>query len=96
MSYLPLTNNPEEEFSSTINEILYNFRQLWNTEYEFWVLDILDADLNEIVLGVKIVAKTYLLQQFPEIPFDLYSSREADPSRNNLNEFNLEVSVKDV
>ncbi len=92
---LPLTNNPEESFNISIFDIIYNFRQLWN-EYGFWTLDIKDADGIVLVYGVKIVAGHPLLEQYPEIPFDLLNSTEIDPTRNNLDEFQLEVISKDV
>jgi len=93
--YLPLTNNPEESFSISINEVLYNFRQLWNT-YGFWTLDISDADGNVLVYGVKIITKEFILRQYPQIRFDLRSLNDNDPDRDNLSEFKLEVIDKDV
>jgi hypothetical protein len=95
MAYLPLTNNPEELFSVSILETVYNFRQLWNTNYEFWTLDILEADDNPLVYGVKLVTGSYLLEQYPQIPFDLISEADDDPSRDNLDEFILEVFDKE-
>lgn len=92
---LPLTNNPEESFNISIFDIIYNFRQLWN-EYGFWTLDIKDADGNVFVYGVKIIAGNLLLEQYPEIPFDLLNDTEVDPTRNTLDEFQLEVISKDV
>lgn len=92
---LPLTNNTEEKFSISIFDIIYNFRQLWS-EYGFWTIDILDADGAVIVYGVKLITKEFLLQQYPQIPFDLLSAAEVDPTRNNLDSFALEVSLKDV
>jgi hypothetical protein len=93
--YLPLVNNPEEKFNISINEIVYSFKQLWNTN-GFWTLDITDPDGVVLVYGVKLVTQLYLLIQYPHIPFDLYSSNELDPDRNSLNEFLLDVSIKDV
>lgn len=93
--YLPLTTNPEETFSISIFDIVYNFKQLRNT-LGFWTLDILDADGNVLVYGVRIVTQEYLLKQYPSIPFDLYSATETDPSRTNLDEFKLEIVDKDV
>ena len=92
---LPLTNNPEETFNISIFDIIYNFRQLWN-EYSFWTLDLKDADGNILVYGVKIVAGEFLLQQYPDIPFDLKNDTAIDPNRNNLDEFQLEIIDKDA
>ena len=93
--YLPLTNNPEEDFNVLINDSIYTFRQLWN-EIGFWTLDIKDVDGNSLVYGVKIITKEYILQQYPQIPFDLKSENNNDPGRQNLESFLLEVINKNV
>ena len=93
--YLPLTNNPEESFNISIFDIVYNIRQLWN-ENGFWTIDILDAQSTVLVYGVKIVTQHLILEQYPEIPFDLFSDDEADPGRNDLESFLLGVINKDV
>ena len=95
MIILPLTNNPEENFSISIFDNLYQFKQLWN-EYGFWTLDIKDADGTVLVYGVKIIAQEFLLRQYPHIDFDLYSAAVSDPIRTNLDSFNLGVYSKDV
>lgn len=92
--YLPLTNNPEETFNVSIFDIVYSFRQLWNT-LGFWILDINDNDGNKLVYGIKIITGEFLLRQYPGIPFDLKSIQSLDPTRNNLNEFLLEVTEKE-
>ena len=88
--YLPLTNNPEEKFSVSINDTLYNFRQLWS-EYGFWALDISLADGTILISGVKLVVQEDILGQYPNIPFGLLSSDDTDPERDNLEEFEFEV-----
>jgi len=91
---LPLTNNPSETFSIEIFESVYLFKQLWNT-LGFWTISISDVDNNPLVYGVKIVALTSLLRQYPNIRFNLLSTTAADPGRNDLAEFILEVIDKD-
>lgn len=93
--YLPLTNNPEESFNISINNIIYNFKQLWNT-IGFWTIDIKDADGNILVLGVKLIVQENILKQYPHIDFDLISSAEFDPIRDNLDTFQFEVINKDA
>ena len=93
--YLPLTNNPEENFNVSVFEIVYIFRQLWNG-IGFWALDIKDVDGNILVYGVKLITKEYLLQQYPQIPFELKSENETDPGRLDLESFLLEVTDKNV
>lgn len=92
---LPLTNNPEESFNISIFEMIYLFRQLWN-ENGFWTFDINDSNGNIIVYGVKVITKEFLLQQYPQLRFDLISEADSDPGRNNLDSFNLKVINKDV
>lgn len=94
--YLPLTNNPEETFKISIYDIVYNFRQLWCALYSAWSLDISDFNGDILVYGVKIITKEYILKQYAQVPFDLYSDNDSDPSRNNLNAFLLTVSDKNV
>ena len=91
---LPLTNNPSETFSFNINDTIYKFKQTWNTQ-GFWTLDIMDLDGNAFVYGVKIVTQTNLLPMHSNIPFNLRSEKELDPTRNNLNEFELIVTEKE-
>lgn len=93
--YLPLTNNPEESFNISIFDAIYSIRQLWNVN-GFWTIDILDAQLVILVHGVKIITKHFLLEQYPEIPFDLFSDDESDPSRSDLESFLIGVIDKNV
>jgi hypothetical protein len=94
---LPLTLNPEETFQITLFDIFYNIRQLWNTVGQFWTLDIRDSDNNALVLGVKLVCGIFLLDQYPQVRFNLKCDNDlTDPSRDNLTEFPFEVTNKDV
>lgn len=93
--FLPLTNNPEESFTTPIFGATYNFRQLWNVN-GFWTIDIMDAQMVVLVYGVKIVTKHLLLEKYPQIRFDLFSDADSDPGRNDLESFLIEVSNKDV
>jgi len=90
---LPLTNNPSESFNFNINDVVYKFKQKWNT-LGFWTLDILDTDGNPLVYAVKIVTRENLLNMYPNIPFDLRSKRDNDPTRDNLAEFELQILAK--
>ena len=93
--FLPLTNNPEESFSIAILGVTYNFKQLWN-DNSFWTIDIMDAQMAVLVYGIKIVTKHLLLEQYPQIRFDLFSDGESDPGRNDLESFLIGVVDKDV
>lgn len=91
---LPLSNNPSETFSFNINGSIYKFKQMWNTQ-GFWTLNIADVNSISFVNGVKLVTKTNILAMHPSLPFDLKSERDNDPTRDNLNEFELEILEKD-
>ena len=90
---LPLTTNPSESFNFNVNGEIYKFKQKWNT-LGYWTLDILNLDGVVFAYGIKLVTRTNLLLQYADIPFDLRSERLNDPDRNNLNEFELQISVK--
>lgn len=90
---LPLTNNPSESFNFNINDVIYKFKQKWNT-LGFWTLDVFDTDGNPLIYAVKIVAQENLLNMHPNIPFDLKSEKENDPTRDNLAEFELQILAK--
>lgn len=91
--FLPLTNNPEESFNISIDDLIYTFRQLWN-EYGFWTIDVSNADGVILVYGVKIITKELILKQYSQIPFDLISDNEFDPARLTLDSFLLDVVDK--
>ena len=95
MSTLPLTNDPERNFQVTILDIIYNIRQLWNT-IGYWAIDILDENNSVIIYGIKLVTKTELTAQYPEIRFNLRSENDSDPNRNNLDQLQLEITQKDA
>lgn len=96
MAKIPLTLNAEESFQIVIFENVYNLRQLWNRR-GFWTLDISDKDNNPIILSVKLVTGITLLKQYPQVGFDLKSdSLLADPSRNDLIDFEFNVINKNV
>lgn len=80
---LPLSSNPEDIYTVVILEVVYQVRQLWNT-LGFWTIDILDEEGSGICTGIKLVSKSYLMQQYPSIPFDLYINHAVEPDRDNI------------
>lgn len=88
-----LSLNAEEEFNSIILDSVYIFRQLRNT-LGYWSLSVSDEDGNPLVLGVKIVAGSFIFEPYANVPFDIYVPGNVDPTRNNLNEFVLEIWSK--
>ncbi len=91
---LPLTNNPSETFSFNINGEIFKFKQLWNA-MGFWTINISDANDTAIISGLKLITRENLLAMHPSITFDLRSERESDPTRNDLDQFELLILEKD-
>jgi hypothetical protein len=65
---LPVTENPNQIFTSTIpvdnNSIKFNFFLRYNTESNCWVLDILDSSSNNLISGINLVTGINLLEQY--------------------------------
>jgi hypothetical protein len=55
-----IPSDPFYEFSSTIDSIALTFNVRWNGRDLSWYFDVLDADRNPIVEGIKLVLGTYL------------------------------------
>jgi len=90
---LPLTNNPSETFSFNIKDEIYKFKQKWST-LGYWTIDILNIDGDPFVYGVKLITRENILDMHPAISFDLRSERPNNPTRNNLDQFELLVLEK--
>lgn len=91
---LKLSSSPEEAIKVVIDEVVYDFRQLWNT-LGFWTVDILtDDNTVPLVYGVKLVSGSFLLQQYVDIPFDIKIDSEVDPTRSNIENYILEIYSK--
>jgi len=90
---LPLSNSASESYTIVILNVTYQVIQRWNT-LGFWTLDFLDEFGLPLIYGVRIVTQTNLLEQYPQMPFDLFSSRAEDPTRDNLINFELEIIEK--
>lgn len=90
---LPVTSNPDEVYNIVILDTVYSIRQLYNTR-GFWTLSISDEDLNPIITGVKVVAGIFMLNQYPQIRFNLYIRDEVEPTRDNFDTLIIEVYSK--
>lgn len=89
-----LRNSAEDTFSLTIDEILYVFRQVWNTN-GFWILDVFDQNRVVIISGIRLVAGINLCDQYPEIRFNMLIDTDTDPTRDNLDLYPIEFYTKD-
>jgi hypothetical protein len=88
-----LNNSPEELFSLIIGDNSYTIRQLWNT-IGFWTIDIFDEQKVVIISGIKLVSGIFLLNQYPELNFDILIDTRFDISRNDLDQYPLQVYLK--
>ena len=90
---IKFSNDPENTFNTIILDTVYTFKTQRNT-LGFWSLGIFDEDGNPLVYSVKIVAGSFLMSQYPHILFDVYVPGDIDPTRSNLNEFEMEIWTK--
>lgn len=63
MIEIPVTNSPEQIFSLEIDQVVYNFRIIYNTRSMVWTMDILDNSKIEILSGITLVGGVNLLAQ---------------------------------
>lgn len=89
-----LSNSPEDVFNIVIEDVVYTFKTQRNT-LGFWTLGISKEDGTVLVYSVKIVAGSFLMNPYPQVPFDIYVPGDVDPTRQNLNEFEMEVWIDD-
>jgi hypothetical protein len=65
---IPLTSNPNQTFTSTIpvdgKAIKLNFFLRYNTEAEYWVLDVYDSNNNSLIVSLNLVCGLNLLEQY--------------------------------
>jgi len=65
---LPLTSNPNQKFTSTIpidgSKIKFNFFLRYNTEANYWVLDIFDSSNINLLASINLVCGLNLLEQY--------------------------------
>lgn len=67
MFIIPLTNSPNQSFTSTVpvndKKIKFNFFLRFNTEQGCWMLTIKDEDKNILVSGIPLVCGLNILEQ---------------------------------
>jgi hypothetical protein len=65
---IPLTTNPNQKFTSTIpvdgKKIKFNFFLRFNTEANYWVLDIYNGQNDSLIVSVNLVCGLNLLGQY--------------------------------
>ena len=67
MYNIPITSNPNQTFTSTIpihgKAIKFNFFLRYNTEANYWVLDIYGSNNNSLIVSLNLVCGLNLLEQ---------------------------------
>ncbi|WP_297428632.1 hypothetical protein [Clostridium sp.] len=97
MSYykIPLTSNPNQTFTSTIpidgKAIKFNFFLRYNTEADYWVLDVYDANKNSLIVSLNLVCGLNLLEQYSYLKIGSAYLVKSDTSMvgDSPNEYNL-------
>ena len=68
MFIIPLSTSTNKNFTSTIpidgKKIKFNFFMRFNTEAEYWVLDIYDSKNNNLLASINLVCGLNLLEQY--------------------------------
>lgn len=58
------TSPQAQTFSITLGTVNYVLLLQWNVPAQCWMMDVLDADSNELLSGVPLVTGADLLEQF--------------------------------
>ena len=85
MNIIPLSNDPSQALSTSIDETIYNFNIKWNSLGKYWTMDIFNDEVDH--KGIKLVSGIDLVQKYADLDFSLKSNNRLDPTRNNLNKF---------
>lgn len=89
MLEIPLTNDPEQLFSITLNGEVYDCRVMLNYRGQFWTITISQEEV-ELITGVPLLGGVDIFEQY-NIPIqnafvvNLDDTR-LDPTRDNLGE----------
>ena len=92
---LPLTTSPNQTFTSTIpidgSKIKFNFFLRYNTEAEYWVLDISDSSNASLLASINLVCGLNLLEQYSYLKIGSAYLVKTDNSLadDSPNEYNL-------
>lgn len=61
---IPWRDSADFKQSVRLDDRIFILRARWNTQYEFWSLDIYDANESALLLGQKLVFNTDLLERY--------------------------------
>lgn len=98
MYIVPLTTSPNQKFTSTIpidgKKIKFNFFLRYNTEANYWVLDIYDSHNNNLLASINLVCGANLLEQYSYLNIGSVYIVKADTTliSDRPNEYNLGTS----
>lgn len=95
MYIVPLTVNPNQYFTSTIpvdgKKLKFNFFLRFNTEANYWVLDISDSKNNSLIVSLNLICGVNLLEQYSYLEIGSAYIVKIDKSISDdiPNEYNL-------
>lgn len=94
MIEIPVSNSPEQLFSLEIDQVVYNFRIIYNTRWQVWTMDVLDNSNIEILTGVTLVGGVNLLEQHNIGITNLFAINIADRSLDaNIENLGTDVGL---
>jgi hypothetical protein len=67
MLIIPWQDKPDFLEEVTIENVPYVLRFIFNSRGNFWTMDFLDRDQNDIINGVRLVLGEEFLRQHPDI-----------------------------
>lgn len=71
---IPVTPQRTQKFGIALNGIPYNLRFAWNAAHQSWIMDILDADNNRLLMGVPLITGADLLAQHAHLNIGVNST----------------------
>jgi len=92
---IPLSTSPNQTFTSTIpidgKKIKFNFFLRFNTEANYWVLDISDSSNNNLIVSINLICGLNLLEQYSYLNIGSAYIAKIDNSfsEDSPNEYNL-------
>lgn len=95
MYVIPLTTSPNQKFTSTIpidgKKIKFNFFLRYNTEANYWVLDVYNAKNQSLIVSLNLVCGLNLLAQYSYLNIGSAYIAKVDKSLADdiPNEYNL-------
>lgn len=84
LNTLPARNDlPWYRFKITLGTVIYTLRFRYNTRNQRWILDVMDASGNDIVIGLPVIIGRDLAGQYVMSGIPVGAFFSTDDSKNN-------------